>query len=163
MLRITAVCLLLSACSSSPLPTGAIPTASPLSPFDTRNPAVTRLDPALLRAVRESATAARADGVELRVSGGWRSPEHQQQLLDDAVRTYGSRAVARRYVRTPARSEHVRGLAVDIAPTSADDWLIRHGAEFGLCRTYANELWHFERVIRPGGVCPAPHPDASYD
>ena len=28
-------------------------------------------------------------------------------------------------------------------PTDADDWLIQHGSDYGLCQTYANEMWHF--------------------
>jgi LAS superfamily LD-carboxypeptidase LdcB len=154
------VALVLSACSHTD-PTGAIPTAAPLSPFDSRNPAITRLDPALEHALRGAAVAARADGVELRVSGGWRSAAHQQQLLDDAIENYGSEAVARRYVATPATSAHVQGKAADVAPTAADSWLMQHGSTYGLCQTYANERWHFERAVRPGGTCPAPRPDAS--
>ena len=33
---------------------------------------------------------------------------------------------------------------MDVAPVDADNWLIRNGAQFGLCQIYANELWHFE-------------------
>ncbi len=56
---------------------------------------------------------------------------------------------------------HVTGQAVDIGPPVADDWLIANGSRFGLCRTYANELWHFELATEPGGVCPPLLPDAS--
>jgi hypothetical protein len=55
----------------------------------------------------------------------------------------------------------VTGDAVDLGPTQADDWVIRHGADYGLCQTYANELWHFELATEPGGSCPAPRPDAA--
>ena len=64
-------------------------------------------------------------------------------------------------MNTPERSTHVRGLAVDVGPTDAAYWLIQHGAEYGLCQIYANEIWHFERVVRPGGTCPPLLPDAT--
>jgi len=51
---------------------------------------------------------------------------------------------------------------VDIGPTAADDWLIQHGADYGLCQTFANEIWHFELATVPGGRCPDMLPDSSY-
>jgi zinc D-Ala-D-Ala carboxypeptidase len=126
-----------------------------------RVPAVTKLDPALRRALTRAAAAARRDGIELRVSSGWRSPRYQRMLLDAAVSRYGSLQAARRYVNTPERSAHVRGQAVDVGPTSADYWLIQHGVAYGLCQIYANEIWHFELAAEPGGTCPAPLADAS--
>jgi len=77
------------------------------------------------------------------------------------VRTYGSEAEARRYVSTPDTSEHVTGDAVDVGPTDADSWLSRHGARYGLCQMYANEVWHYELATTPGGRCPEMWPDAS--
>lgn len=133
-----------------------------LSPYDVANPAVGYLDPALLRAVQQAAGAAAADGVTMTITSGWRSPEFQQQLLDDAVATYGSVAAARQYVQTPQSSRHVTGQAVDIGGYGADDWLIAHGARFGLCRIYANELWHFELAADAAGICPPLRPDASF-
>ena len=62
----------------------------------------------------------------------------------------------------PESSEHVAGLAIDVGPTDGALWLEQHGAEFGLCRTYANELWHFEAATEPGGACPPMHDDASH-
>jgi len=133
-----------------------------LSPYDVANPAVGYLDPALLRAVQQAAGAAAADGITMTITSGWRSPEFQQQLLDDAVATYGSIAAARQYVQTPQASRHVSGQAVDIGGYGAADWLIAHGARFGLCRIYANELWHFELAADAAGVCPPLRPDASF-
>lgn len=52
-------------------------------------------------------------------------------------------------------------LAVDLGPTDADDWIGRHGAEYGLCQAYANEMRHFESLTEPGGECPPPLPDAA--
>jgi len=142
---------------SSP-PDGAIPEDRPLSPFDADDVAIARLDPALRRAVQRAARDARRDGVTVRITSGWRSRSYQRELLDEAIVTYGSEAVARRYVATPETSEHVTGDAVDVGPTDAAYWMIQHGARYGLCQTYANEVWHFERVV---GACPTPRPDAS--
>ena len=132
-----------------------------LSPYDVQNPAVGNLDPQLLTAVQQATTAAAADGVTMTITSGWRSPEFQQQLLDDAVATYGSVAAALQYVQIPQRSRHVQGRAVDIGGAGADQWLIAHGAGFGLCQIYANELWHFELATDTAGNCPPLLPNAA--
>jgi len=131
------------------------------SPFDLTDPSIGGLDPALRTAVQNAATAAAADGVTMTISSGWRSPQFQQQLLDDAVVTYGSLAAARRYVQTPEMSKHVTGQAVDVGGTGADQWLDANGSRFGLCRIYANEIWHFELATDATGVCPPLLPDAT--
>ncbi len=63
-----------------------------------QNPAIGRLDPRLLAAIQNAASAAAAEGVTMTINSGWRSPEFQQSLLDQAVQTYGSLAAARQYV-----------------------------------------------------------------
>lgn len=135
--------------------------AQALSPYDVQNPAVGNLEPQLLAAVQQAATAAAGDGITMTITSGWRSPEFQQQLLDDAVATYGSVAAALQYVQIPQRSRHVQGRAVDIGGADADQWLIAHGAGFGLCQIYANELWHFELATDSAGNCPALLPSAA--
>jgi zinc D-Ala-D-Ala carboxypeptidase len=142
---------------------GPISTASAdaASPFDVSDPTVGRLDPALLAAIQQAATAASAEGIPMTITSGWRSPDFQQQLLDDAIRTYGSYDAARQYVQTPQQSKHVRGEAVDIGGKSADTWLIANGARFGLCQIYANELWHFELATDAHGNCPPLLPNAA--
>jgi D-alanyl-D-alanine carboxypeptidase len=140
---------------------GSLPDGSTLTPFDVQDPAIGRLDPQLLSAVQNAATAAQADGIKMTITSGWRSPEFQQRLLDDAVHTYGSMAVARQYVETPEQSKHVIGEAVDVGGTGADQWLIAHGARFGLCQIYANELWHFELATDSNGNCPSLRPNAA--
>ena len=82
-------------------------------------------------------------------------------LLDAAIAQYGSEAEARRWVNTPEKSAHVTGKAVDIGPTAAALWLHQHGDRYGLCQTYANEMWHYELATEPGGICPRPISDAS--
>jgi hypothetical protein len=143
---------------------GVVPDGVAVSVFDEEVPAVGRLDRDLLDALRRAATEAEADGVRLRVNSGWRSPERQQQLLQDAVVEYGSQEEAARWVATPETSLHVSGDAVDIGPSDAAAWLSEHGAARGLCRIYGNEPWHFE--LRPDAVdhgCPPMYADPTED
>jgi D-alanyl-D-alanine carboxypeptidase len=143
---------------------GVIPDEVAVSVFDEELPAVGRLDPDLLDALRRAATEAEADGVGLRVTSGWRSPEYQQQLLQDAVVEYGSQEEAARWVSTAETSAHVSGEAVDIGPSDAADWLSAHGAAYGLCQIYRNEPWHYE--VRPDAVddgCPRMYADPTED
>jgi len=140
---------------------GWVPDGQELSPFDLSDPAVNRLNPALLNAIERAARGAKADGITLGLTSGWRSPEFQQQLFDEAVVRYGSAAIAREYVASPQTSKHVIGEAVDVGPTAADNWLIRNGATYGLCQIYANEIWHFELAANYGGSCPALRPNAA--
>ncbi|QEN16782.1 M15 family metallopeptidase [Mycolicibacterium sp. ELW1] len=132
-----------------------------LTPFDVQNPAVGRLDPRLLDAIQQADSAASADGITMTITSGWRSPEFQQRLLDSAVAQYGSLAAAREYVQTPEASKHVVGEAVDVGGVGADQWLMTNGARFGLCRIYANEVWHFELATDAAGVCPPLLPNAA--
>ncbi|RKS05053.1 D-alanyl-D-alanine carboxypeptidase-like protein [Nocardiopsis sp. Huas11] len=124
-------------------------------------PALERLEPELRAAVREAAAAAEAQGVEVVVTSGWRSERYQRFLLDAAEQTYGSAEEAARWVATAEESSHVTGEAVDVGYTDAADWFSRFGSEFGLCQTYANELWHYELAVEPGGECPSPATDAA--
>jgi uncharacterized protein YcbK (DUF882 family) len=140
---------------------GSLADGQILTPFDVQNPAVGRLDAQLLDAIQQAATAAAADGITMTVTSGWRSPEFQQRLLDSAIAQYGSLPAAREYVQTPEASKHVIGEAVDVGGVGADQWLIANGARFGLCRIYANELWHFELATDPAGNCPPLLPNAA--
>jgi zinc D-Ala-D-Ala carboxypeptidase len=141
---------------------GAVPDGT--SVFDDGTPGVTRLDPHLLSALRRAATDAAYDGVAFVVDSGWRSPGYQEQLLREAVATYGSEAEAARWVATPDTSAHVSGDAVDIGPLNASAWLSEHGAEYGLCQIYGNEPWHYE--LRPDAIdrgCPPMYADPTQD
>jgi len=141
---------------------GAIPDGT--SVFDDTIPGVASLDPALLAALRRAATDAAGDGVRFVVNSGWRSPEYQERLLEQAIAEYGSREEAARWVATPATSAHVSGDAVDVGPSDAAEWLSAHGARYGLCQIYGNEPWHYE--LRPDAVdrgCPPMYADPTED
>jgi LAS superfamily LD-carboxypeptidase LdcB len=66
---------------------GAVPRGTTV--FDDEVPGVANLDPALLRALRRAATDAAADGVELIVNSGWRSPAYEDRLRREAIAKYG--------------------------------------------------------------------------
>jgi D-alanyl-D-alanine carboxypeptidase len=141
---------------------GAVPDGTTV--FDDEVPGVANLDPALLGALRQAATDAADDGVEFFVTSGWRSPEYQEQLLQEAVAEYGSEEEAARWVATADTSPHVSGDAVDVVPDDATAWMSEHGAEYGLCQIYANEPWHYE--LRPEAVdhgCPSMYADPTHD
>ena len=140
---------------------GYLESGDSISPFAVELPALANLDPALREAMQAAAEAALADGVDFVVTSGWRSERYQQALFDEAVRDYGSAEEASRHVSPAATSAHVTGTAVDIGFTDANSWLSQHGADYGLCQMYANEMWHFELATTPGGECPPQLPDAS--
>lgn len=141
---------------------GAVPDG--VTVFDDAMPAVTNLDPDLLKALREAATAASDTGVVFYVNSGWRSPEYQEQLLHEAVSEYGSEEEAARWVATAATSPHVSGDAVDIGRSDATAWLSAHGAEYGLCQIYKNEPWHYElRTEAIARECPRMYADPTQD
>ena len=120
------------------------------------------LDRRLVAALARARTAAGRAGFTLVLNSGYRTWAKQQQMYAAAVRRYGSPRLARRWVLPPQESTHVRSLAVDLGTPAAAAWLQRHGAAFGLCRTYGDEPWHVE--YRPDwvaafhGSCPAPVP-----
>ncbi|WKX15811.1 M15 family metallopeptidase [Streptomyces sp. NL15-2K] len=141
---------------------GAVPDG--VTVFGDEIPAVANLDPDLLRALRQAATDAAEDGVEFYVNSGWRSPEDQNQLLREAVSTYGSEDEAARWVATAATSPHVSGDAVDIGRSDATEWLSKHGAEYGMCQIYRNEPWHYElRTTAIDRGCPRMYADPTQD
>ncbi|WP_315093112.1 M15 family metallopeptidase, partial [uncultured Cellulomonas sp.] len=121
----------------------------------------TRLDPEVERRFAAAQAAAAAEGVPLTMTSGWRSAAEQQDLVDDAVERYGSLEEARRWVLPPETSAHVDGTAVDVGPTDGALWLGEHGFEHGLCRTYANEIWHFELLADGADRCPDLQADSS--
>ncbi|WP_306370889.1 M15 family metallopeptidase [Nocardiopsis sp. CC223A] len=140
---------------------GYVPVGEGLE-VDADVPALTGLDPELLEAVQEAAADALDAGVDVViVTGGWRSERYQEHLWEEALREHRSEEEARRWVASPEESAHVSGDAVDIGYTNAADWFSRFGHGYGLCRTYANEMWHYELAVEPGEPCPPPIADAS--
>ncbi|GAA3026831.1 hypothetical protein GCM10010528_05620 [Gordonia defluvii] len=117
------------------------------------------LTPQLTAAFQNARSHAQREGVALWITSGKRSWAEQDQMWREGIRTYGSPAVARRWVLPPGESSHVTGRAIDVGPLAGAQWLARTGPRWGLCRTYANEWWHFEVAPTP---CPRMRPDAAH-
>jgi LAS superfamily LD-carboxypeptidase LdcB len=124
-------------------------------------PGTRGLAPSLAQAFTRARAAALAAGLDLRINSGFRTAAVQQRLYDDALAKYGSPATARHWVLPPAESDHVKGLAIDVAPAAGAAWLEKYGLGYGLCRRYLNEWWHFELLAPAAGQrCPALEPYA---
>ncbi len=138
----------------------------PLTESRTATDEVTELHPLLSARFAVAKSFARADGVTLTLTSGFRSLERQRMLFDREVVIRGSETEAAKWVLPPQFSHHPQGLAIDVnypGEKLGAYWLERHGSRFGLCRVYANEWWHFEGVIAPGERCPAMAPNALVD
>jgi len=136
---------------------GAVPEAPPSEPAD----GLDGVDADLAARFEAARAAAAAEDVELRITSGKRTEEEQQRLVDQAVAQHGV-PEAYRWVLPPEKSAHVQGLAIDVGATQGAYWLAEHGLEFGLCQTYANEVWHFEKLPDGADTCPEQHPDSSW-
>jgi zinc D-Ala-D-Ala carboxypeptidase len=139
---------------------------APLTESATADGFVDEIHPLLLARFNVAQSFARADGVNLSITSGFRSLSRQKFLFDREVAIRGSETEAAKWVLPPQFSHHPQGLAIDVnypSGPSAALWLEKNGSRFGLCRVYANEWWHFEGVIAPGQRCPAMAPNALVD
>ena len=138
----------------------------PLVEITDSNGEADALHPLLAARFSVAQSFARADGIKLFITSGFRSLARQQMLFDREVAIRGSESEAAKWVLPPDSSNHPRGLAIDVNyPNGRAEalWLERNGYRFGLCRVYANEWWHFEGVIAPGQACPELAPNALID
>jgi LAS superfamily LD-carboxypeptidase LdcB len=99
--------------------------------------------------------AGKAKKIIVCLNDGKRSRAQQQAQYDAYVKQYG-KAVANQLVLPPNKSAHVIGIAVDVQPAKAYQWLQSTKGALGFCRIYDNEAWHFEfnPAYRVDG-CPA--------
>jgi len=112
------------------------------------------------RALSALVANARRSGIAaplLLPTSGYRSVARQQQLWQEAIRTYGSPDIARRWVARPGHSPHQTGRAVDLylggrnssgnvarlRVLPAYRWLAENAVCFGF-HPYASEPWHWE-------------------
>jgi D-alanyl-D-alanine dipeptidase len=139
---------------------------TPLTESATVDGSIVEIHPLLLARFTVAQSFARADGVELSLTSGFRTLDRQEELFDQEVAIRGSETEASKWVLPPQFSHHPKGLAIDVnypGDKAGAYWLETNGSRFGLCRVYANEWWHFEGVIAPGERCPAPAPNALVD
>lgn len=123
----------------------------------TRPDSFTGMDPRFGSALANMFAAAPANVQSaLQVSSGYRSPERQAQLWQDALAKYGSADAARKWVAPPGNSNHNHGVAADLkylAPI-AKDWAHQNAAQFGLSFPLSNEDWHVELAGARDGTAP---------
>lgn len=83
---------------------------------------------------------------QLQVTSGFRSPELQAKLWDQALQKYGSAEEARKWVAPPGRSQHNLGFAADLKflDPAAKQWVRENAAQHGLAFPLDNEPWHIE-------------------
>jgi D-alanyl-D-alanine carboxypeptidase len=121
---------------------------------------------AIMPAVMEMASAARAAGVTLVFSSGYRSFEYQKSVYAREVKTYGQEMADRESAR-PGASQHQLGTAMDFGSitdafedTRAGKWLFAHAGEYGFSLSYPRgyeevtgyryESWHYRYITRAG-------------
>lgn len=87
-----------------------------------------------------------APGGGITINSGYRSPERQEQLWQEALVKYGSPEAARKWVAPPGRSNHNHGTAADLAYASdeARAWAHENAAKYGLNFRMGHEPWHVE-------------------
>ncbi len=115
------------------------------------------MDPALLAPVTLGSTeglhpdlAAAVDRLvaasvgRVRVLSGFRSPERQARLWNEALRAHGSAEAADDWVARPGTSMHEKGLAVDLGGDLAQAVRLIDELDLPLHRPLPHEPWHFE-------------------
>jgi hypothetical protein len=82
------------------------------------------------------------------IYSGYRSPERQAELFQNAIAKYGSAEKARHWVAPPGHSRHNMGIAADLAFASPEDkaWAHANAANFGLNFRMGHEPWHIELI-----------------
>jgi D-alanyl-D-alanine carboxypeptidase len=121
---------------------------------------------AIMPAVLEMTDAARADGVTLVFSSGYRSYEYQISVYAREVKMYGKETADRESAQA-GMSQHQLGTAIDFgsitntfADTRAGKWIAAHAWEYGFSLSYPRgyeeltgyryESWHYRYITRAG-------------
>ena len=126
-----------------------------------------QFDKRIVDAMKKFVAAARAQGLTVCLSSGYRSYDEQNYLYQRKVAQYGEEAAAK-IVAPPGTSEHQTGLACDITDkyydfkdsslenTALYQWMSQHCQEYGFIVRYPKdkedvtgiiyEPWHFRYV-----------------
>ena len=99
------------------------------------------LQPRMAAAVSKLVDASRG---AVYVNSGWRSPEEQRLLWEQALARYGSAELADDWVAPPGHSLHERGLAVDLGGDIELALELIQRLDLPLWRPMGHEPWHFE-------------------
>ena len=97
--------------------------------------------PDVARAFDRMEAAARADGVRLIVTSGYRSDAEQAELY--------ARHPDPKWVAPPGKSLHRWGTELDLGPPSAYGWLARNAGRFHFIQRYRWEPWHYGYTLNP--------------
>jgi soluble lytic murein transglycosylase-like protein len=98
-----------------------------------------RMRPDVARAFDRMERAARAGGIALLITSGYRSDAEQAVLY--------ARHPDPRWVAPPGRSLHRLGTELDLGPRSAYGWLAANAPRFHFKQRYEWEDWHFGYVL----------------
>lgn len=80
----------------------------------------------------------------LSITSGYRSPEEQTTLWNNAVKKYGSAAAAQKWVAPPGHSNHNKGLAADLGGNLQAAHKL--AGKYGLTFPMPWEPWHIEPI-----------------
>jgi LAS superfamily LD-carboxypeptidase LdcB len=84
----------------------------------------------------------------IKINSGYRSVERQAQLWAEALKKYGSPERARKWVAPPGKSNHGRGIAMDLgyANPQVKAWVHANAKNYGLHFPLGHEPWHIEPI-----------------
>ena len=102
--------------------------------------------PDVARAFDRMESAARADGVRLIVTSGYRSDAEQAELY--------KRHPDPKWVAPPGKSLHRFGTELDLGPPGAYGWLARNARRFHFIQRYEWEPWHYGYGLNPRSAPP---------
>jgi hypothetical protein len=91
--------------------------------------------PDVAQAFDRMEAAARADGVALLITSGFRSNAEQAALFAEHPDP--------KWVAPPGKSLHRLGTELDLGPPGAYGWLARNAQRFGFVQRYSWEPWHY--------------------
>jgi hypothetical protein len=104
--------------------------------------------PDVARAFDRMNAAARADGVSLIITSGYRSDAEQAELY--------KRHPDPKWVAPPGKSLHRFGTELDLGPPAAYDWLARNARRFHFIKRYPWEPWHYGYGLNARSAPPRP-------
>jgi hypothetical protein len=103
-----------------------------------------RMRPDVALAFDRMEAAARADGIALVITSGFRSDAEQAILW--------ARRPDPKWVARPGTSLHRNGTELDLGPPSAYAWLAANATRFHFLKRYAWEPWHFGYTLNPAST-----------
>jgi hypothetical protein len=109
--------------------------------------------PDVAEAFDRLAAAARAAGVQLSITSGYRSDAEQARLFAANPNP--------KWVAPPGTSLHRYGTELDLGPPGAYGWLAANARRFGFIKRYSWEPWHFGFGADPRDGRPPPEHDQS--